>query len=105
VNLRQRIAEVLRRVREQEGRLVAFSALVVRGGKRLGRIEVLVTFLAILELVRLGQITAWQEGAGGDIFLLPREVDRDEAAVEELKAQVANADATVDDGLEYPSET
>lgn len=97
VNLRQRIAEVLRRVREQEGRLVAFSALVVRGGKRLGRVEVLVTFLAILELVRLGQITAWQEGAGGDIFLLPRETESNESAIEELKSQVAAEDLLADD--------
>lgn len=72
VNLRQRIAEVLRRVQDQKGGPLAFSSLVVRGGRRLGRVEVLVTFLAILELVRQGQVTAWQEGVGGEIYLLEK---------------------------------
>jgi segregation and condensation protein A len=71
VNLRQRVAEVLRRVQTATGP-VAFSSLVYRGGQRISRSEVLVTFLAILELVRQEQISAWQEGIGGDIFLLPR---------------------------------
>ncbi len=41
-------------------------------GRRIPRGEVLVTFLAILELARLGQLTAWQQGGRGEIFLLPR---------------------------------
>jgi segregation and condensation protein A len=71
VNLRQRITEVLRRVEANEGPL-PFSSLVVRAGKRLGRQEVLVTFLAVLELVRQGLVTAWQRGALGEILLLPK---------------------------------
>lgn len=71
VNLRQRVAEVLRRVQTASGP-VAFSSLIYRGGQRISRTEVLVTFLAILELVRQEQISAWQEGIGGDIFLLSR---------------------------------
>jgi chromatin segregation and condensation protein Rec8/ScpA/Scc1 (kleisin family) len=43
-------------------------------------VEVLVTFLAILELVRQGQITAWQEGTGGDIFLLARDTSPEGAS-------------------------
>jgi hypothetical protein len=35
-------------------------------------VEVLVTFLAILELVRLEQVSAWQQGVGGEIFLTLR---------------------------------
>jgi segregation and condensation protein A len=72
VNLRQRVTELLRRVQSQ-GTPVAFSSLIYRGGRRLSRTEVLVTFLAILELVRQGYISAWQEGIGGDIFLVHRE--------------------------------
>jgi segregation and condensation protein A len=71
INLRQRMAEVLRRVYAHEGPL-PFSLLVTRGGSRLARAEVLVTFLAVLELVRLGDLTAWQRGALGDILLTPR---------------------------------
>ena len=69
INLRQRVAEILRRVLAHEGPL-AFSSLITRSGRRAARTEVLVTFIAILELVRSGQITAWQEGAWGEILLL-----------------------------------
>lgn len=72
VNLRQRVAEVLRRV-QTAGGAVSFSSLIYRAGQRVDRTEVLVTFLAILELVRQEQISAWQEGAGGEILLLPKE--------------------------------
>jgi segregation and condensation protein A len=72
VNLRQRVTEILRRVQTSAGP-VAFSTLIYRGGQRVSRTEVLVTFLAILELVRQEQISAWQEGIGGDIILLPRD--------------------------------
>ncbi|MFN3650447.1 MAG: segregation and condensation protein A [Armatimonadota bacterium] len=68
VNLKQRIAEILRRVREREEPLL-FSSLVVRAGRRIPRLEVLVTFLAVLELVRLGQVRAWQQGPLGEILL------------------------------------
>ncbi|HEU4753201.1 MAG TPA: segregation/condensation protein A [Armatimonadota bacterium] len=72
VNLKQRIAEVLRRVYAHNGEALPFSSLVIRSGRRVARQEVLVTFLAVLELVRQGQITAWQRGALGEILLLPK---------------------------------
>jgi segregation and condensation protein A len=68
VNLRQRMTEVLRKVEAHEGPL-PFSVLIYRGGLRLERLEVLVTFLAILELVRLAQVSAWQRGVLGEIYL------------------------------------
>jgi segregation and condensation protein A len=71
INLKQRIGEVLRRVREYGGPL-PFTALVMRRGRRQDRQEVLVTFLAILELLRLGRISAWQRCACGEIFLAAR---------------------------------
>ena len=71
VNLKQRIAEVLRRIQSHEGPL-PFSRLVTRTGLRADRGEVLITFLAILELVRLAQVTAWQAGPLGEIILTPR---------------------------------
>jgi segregation and condensation protein A len=72
VNLRQKLAEVLRRVQGHDGPL-PFSALVLRAGRRLPRPEVLVTFLAILELVRLEQVTAWQHAVCGEIYLTARQ--------------------------------
>ena len=71
VNLQQRVAELFQRVREHGGRL-PFSSLLYRDGRRLSREEVLVSFLALLELVRQGSISAWQQGALGEIFLVAR---------------------------------
>ena len=68
VNLKQRIGEVLRRVLDHEGPL-SFSSLIYRSGRRLPRMEVLVTFLAVLELVREGRVSAWQRGILGEIIL------------------------------------
>jgi len=70
INLKQRIAEVLRRVLASRDP-VRFSSLVTWGGNRISRQEVLVTFLAVLELARQGHVSAWQEGPLGDIILLP----------------------------------
>jgi segregation and condensation protein A len=72
INMRQRMAEVLKRVQACSGPL-PFSALIFRAGRRLPRAEVLVTFLAVLELVRLEQISAWQQGVGGEILLTVRQ--------------------------------
>jgi segregation and condensation protein A len=71
VNLRQRMSEVVRRVEAHaaNGGALPFSLLVYKNGARMERLEVLVTFLAVLELVRLGQLTAWQRGALGEILL------------------------------------
>jgi segregation and condensation protein A len=68
INLRQRMGEILRRILAQEEPL-PFSSLLARAGRRIGRAEILATFLAILELVRLGQVTAWQDAVFGDIYL------------------------------------
>jgi segregation and condensation protein A len=71
INLRQRMSEIVRRL-ETADRPIAFSALLrahrTENG-RLTRHEVLVTFLAVLELVRLGEISAWQEEGLGEIIL------------------------------------
>lgn len=68
VNLRQRMAEILRRAMTQEGPL-AFSSLVTRTGQRVARQEILVTFLAVLELARQAHITAWQLEICGEIYI------------------------------------
>ena len=52
-----------------------FSSLIQRSSRRLARLEVLVTFLAVLELLRQAQITAWQQGVLGEIFLVARATD------------------------------
>ena len=70
INLQRRMEEVARIVLSA-GRLVSFAGLTARGGRGSSRAEVLATFLAVLELVRLGRITAWQEGACGIIYLGP----------------------------------
>ncbi len=50
-------------------RRLALSALLTRCACRL---EAVVTFLAVLELLRLGQVSAQQEGMFGEIWLSPR---------------------------------
>jgi segregation and condensation protein A len=72
VNLRQRMDEVLRSVSGHHGPY-PFSALLLRQGRRLARGDVLVTFLAVLELVRIGQVSAWQDDPNGEILLLREE--------------------------------
>lgn len=74
VNLRQRVAEVLRQVLSHSGPL-PFSSLIQRSSRRLARLDILVTFLAVLELLRQAQITAWQQGVLGEIFLVARTAD------------------------------
>lgn len=70
INLQRRMEEVARVVLSAE-RLVSFAGLASRGGRGSTRAEVLATFLAVLELVRLGRITAWQDGVRGIIYLGP----------------------------------
>jgi segregation and condensation protein A len=70
INLQRRMEEVVRVV-VAAGRLVSFAGLAARGGRGSTRAEVLATFLAVLELVRLGRITAWQDGSQGIIYLGP----------------------------------
>ena len=71
VNLKQRVADVLRRVRAHGGPL-PFQSLVNRTGTRADRPELVLAFMAVLELVRLSQVTAWQVGPLGEIFLTAR---------------------------------
>jgi segregation and condensation protein A len=77
VNLRQRMAEVLRRVQGHSSPL-PFSALLSRGEdvedaglsrREARRRHVLVTFLAVLELARLGEVRALQSAPFGEIYL------------------------------------
>jgi segregation and condensation protein A len=74
INLRQRGAEILKRV-EGHPEPLPFSSLLSRSGRRLSREEILVTFLAVLELLRQGAVTAWQHTVCGEIYLLPREAE------------------------------
>ncbi len=55
-------------------RSVSFEGLLSRGATRL---EVIVTFLAVLELVKLREVEVVQEGAFGEIQLLPANVEGD----------------------------
>lgn len=83
INLQRRMEEVVRVVLSA-GRLVSFAGLASRGGRGSSRAEVLATFLAVLELVRLGRITAWQDGSRGIIYLGPPHGDEErEPSVEE----------------------
>lgn len=58
-------------------RSVSFEGLLSRGASRL---EVIVTFLAVLELVKLREIEVVQEGAFGEIQLLPPAAEGDSSA-------------------------
>jgi len=63
------IAEKMGLVRERTGRgeRVSFLELLSIGGRG----EVVATFLAVLELLRLGEIEAWQDERFGDIAIGP----------------------------------
>jgi segregation and condensation protein A len=80
VNLKQRIAEVLRRV-QGYGSPLPFSLLIPAGHGKQARLEILVTFLAILELIRQEQISAWQQGPLGEILLVAGQSAPDPALV------------------------
>ena len=55
-----------------------------------GRVEMIVTFLAVLELVRMGRLGVRQEGIGGSISL--EAVNTEEMSGEELELLTENAD-------------
>lgn len=61
----EEISLILRR--QQEG--VEFASLFSTSS---GISEIIVTFIALLELVRLGRIMVWQDGPMGRILLLPK---------------------------------
>lgn len=63
---------IVNRVRERlaAGRQVLFEELIMGASRR----EVIASFLAILELVRLGEARIWQDELFGPIYVAPREV-------------------------------
>ena len=70
--------------RMAERRRLVFEELFVEGASRT---EIVVTFLAVLELIRLKQIGVAQEGAFGAIELIRLEADADD---EESSARMQN---------------
>lgn len=66
VNLKERVAEIWSRVREAVAPL-PFTALFPSGERT--RAQIIVTFMAILELLRDGRIAAWQQEVEGEIFV------------------------------------
>lgn len=67
VSLRRRLLEIWRRIR-REGH-VTFAQLVEGQHHRL---QVVVTFLALLELIRMERVWAWQEDSYGELYLAAR---------------------------------
>ena len=63
---------IVSRVRERlaAGRQVLFEELIMGASRR----EVIASFLAVLELVRLGEARIWQDELFGPIYVAPREV-------------------------------
>ncbi len=69
ITVAERIEAIRERIRSQangRGRLMAFSGLLSESGSRL---EIVVTFLAVLELVKRREISAEQEETFGEIML------------------------------------
>lgn len=67
ISLEEKMEEVWQKLSHtQEG--VSFLAIV---GDRLNRAAIIVSFLAVLELMRLGRIKAFQKAFGQEIFLYP----------------------------------
>lgn len=93
INIRQAAEEIYRRVHAHPGPF-PFSSLTIRSGQRRDRSLVLVYFLAILELIRLGQVSAWQEGVDGEIYLLPHENGGDGAGQIPADAQESRGSAS-----------
>ncbi len=66
ISLQERVVAIRAQIRTA-GAPVPFSALLPPD--RRTRRQIIVTFLALLELLRLGEVSAWQEGPHGDITL------------------------------------
>jgi len=77
VNIRDKIALIVRRLRQ--GGKAFFNSLI---GKKASRIEIVVTFLALLELIKRFRVQAQQEELFGDILLEPAEEWSDDAEFE-----------------------
>lgn len=71
-NVRAYLRTVFAAGESQQQRSVSFEGLLSRGATRL---EVIVTFLAVLELVKLREVEVVQEGTFGEIQLLPAASD------------------------------
>jgi segregation and condensation protein A len=64
----EQIENVRSVLRAQGSRQLSFEQLLSGSA---GRLEVVVTFLAVLELYKLGEIDVVQEGTFADILLVP----------------------------------
>jgi segregation and condensation protein A len=71
INLRLRMRELWGRLADSEGPLSFYDLFA--GGPRPSRLEVIVTFLAVLELLRLGRLRVFQHHALGDLLLERRD--------------------------------
>ena len=74
VSIRDKMKEIMHRLFFHNQGL-AFKELFRNG---VSRVEIIVTFLAILELIKLGKVKAYQSKAFGDIMIYSRQ--KDEAA-------------------------
>lgn len=71
VTVKDKIKEIMRRLFfHADG--IAFKDLF---GSRVTRIEVVVTFMAILELIKMGKIRAYQSKAFGELMIYSREIE------------------------------
>lgn len=74
ISIRDKMKEIMRRLFFHQ-RSIAFKELFK---PRVSRVEIIVTFLAILELIKVGKIKAYQSKAFGEIMIYSRE--KEEAA-------------------------
>lgn len=75
VNIRDKMKEIMRRLFFQS-RGLTFRDLF---RPKVSRVEVIVTFLALLELIKLGKVRAYQSGAFAEIMIYSREKEVAEA--------------------------
>lgn len=69
ISIREMMREIMRRL-FFHNRSISFKELFRAGGSR---VEIIVTFLAILELIKVGKIKAYQAKSFGDIMIYNRE--------------------------------
>lgn len=66
VSLEERISDVEETLKKE--RRTSFRKLL-EGKRRRGKMQVIVTFLAVLELMKIGKLTVRQEGTFGEIYI------------------------------------
>lgn len=66
VSLEERISDVEKTLKKE--RRTSFRKLL-EGKRRRGKMQVIVTFLAVLELMKIGKLTVRQEGTFGEIYI------------------------------------